>query len=223
MVTGSVWRSLRVSLGLAVLWFGLAGCGTPPPVRDTASEPMALGRADAPLALVEFSDYQCPYCARFHAIVLPRLKSEYIDTGKLRLLFKDLPLSMHREALPAARAARCASAQGKFWPMNEALFANQRRLGPDLYDRLARGLALDVEAFTACLTNPLTEKMVQRDMNDARRLHINATPSFVLGRYDGERMQVVREAHGFVDFEILARELDAQLAAPAPSDHVVPK
>jgi protein-disulfide isomerase len=205
---------INFSLGVAVLWAGLAGCATTPPVHDSAPELMALGRADAPLALIEFADYQCPYCARFHANVLPRLKSEYIDTGKLRLLFKDLPLSMHREALPAARAARCAGAQGKFWPMNEALFANQARLGPALYARLAEGLGLDVEAFKACVGNFLTQQLVQRDADDAHRIGINSTPTFVLGRYDGERMQVVREARGFVDFDTLARELDELLAAP---------
>jgi protein-disulfide isomerase len=219
-MTGGVLQAVRVASIAAAL---SAGCGTAPTGRDAAPEPMALGRADAPLALVVFSDYQCPYCARFHAAVMPRLKSEYIDTGKLRLLFKDLPLSMHREALPAARAARCAGAQGKFWPMNEALFANQARLGADLYVRLAEALTLDVAAFKACVAHPQTQKLVQRDASDARRLRISSTPSFVLGRYDGERMQVVREARGFVDFDTLARELDAQLVAPAPSDDAIPK
>jgi protein-disulfide isomerase len=222
-MTGCGWRGVRIAPGVVALLAGLAGCAGAPPVRDNPPDEMALGRADAPLALVEFSDYQCPYCARFHAAVLPRLKTEYIDTGKLRLLFKDLPLAMHREAMPAARAARCAGAQGKFWPMNEALFANQARLGAELYARLAEMLALDVETFKACVAHPLTQQLVQRDANDARRLRMNSTPSFVLGRYDGERMQVVREARGFVDFDTLARELDELLAAPPPSDHAVPK
>lgn len=223
MKTDSLLTGICLALGATVLLLALAGCGTTPAGHDSAPEPMALGRADAPIALVEFSDYQCPYCARFHATVLPRLKREYIDTGKLRLLFKDLPLAMHREAMPAARAARCAGAQGKFWQMNEALFANQARLGTDLYARLAQALALDIERFKACVGNPLTHQRVQRDAGDARRLGINSTPTFVLGRYDGERMQVVRQARGFVDFDTLARELDELLAAPASSSHAVPQ
>jgi protein-disulfide isomerase len=192
-----------------------------PTSHDETPDVMALGRADAPLVLVEFSSYQCPYSARFHATVLPRLKREYIDTGKLRLLFKDLPLSSHREAQPAARAARCAGAQGKFWPMNEVLFANQKRLGADLYVKLAEELALDLEAFKACVADPLTQQLVLRDYNEARHLRFNSTPSFLLSRYDGERTQAIREIRDDVDFDALARELDAQLAAPPSSDKAV--
>jgi protein-disulfide isomerase len=186
---------------------GAAGPAAAPAVPD----PMALGRLDAPLVLVEFSDYQCPYCRRFHAEVLPRLRREYIDTGKLRLVYKDLPLDMHREAMPAALAARCAAQLERFWPMNEALFANQAALGAALYTRLAQELALDGERFRSCTADPATRRLVQRDARDARRFGIQGTPGFILGRSAGAGVQVERIARGFADFDTFAREIDALL------------
>lgn len=189
----------------------------PEPKGRAAPDARSLGRLDAPVAIVEYSDYQCPYCQRFHAEVLPRLKRQYIDTGKLRFFFRDLPLAMHRESTPAAVAARCAGAQGKFWEMNEALFANQPQLGADLYQRLSRALALDDARFRECQRDPATRAAVQRDAEDAGRYGLQATPSFILGRVDGERVEIHRVARGYADTDAFAREIEALLAAPAPA------
>lgn len=177
---------------------------------------MALGSTTAVLTLVEFSDYQCSYCRRFHVEVLPALRRAYIDTGKLQLIFKDYPLSSHREALPAAVAGRCAAAQGKFWPMNELLFAHQDRLEAALYSRLAQTLALDLEAFRLCTQDPALRVAVQRDQQQALNLGIHATPGFLIGRMQGGQMLVERVGNGFIDFAALSRELDRLLAVPAP-------
>jgi predicted DsbA family dithiol-disulfide isomerase len=107
--------------------------------------------------------------------------------------------------------------------MNEALFANQKRLGAELYAQLAEKLALNPESFSACLMDPRTQQRVQRDLNDARRLRMNSTPSFVLGRCDGKNMQVALEIRDDVDFDALAFELELLLAAPTPSGHAVAK
>ena len=227
---------LRSATGvfISVLLATLIGCAgpeirgevTPPPVagerddagssRPVSSDPMALGSANAALTVIEFSDYQCPYCRRFHADVLPALQREYIDTGKVQLIFKDFPLPMHTEALPAAIAGRCAAAQGKFWPMNELLFSNQEKLSATLYPRLAQALALDAEVFKKCTTDPAVRKTVRRDKNQARDLGITSTPSFLIGRMQGERMLIERVGRGFTDFETLASELDKLLAGDAP-------
>ena len=177
---------------------------------------MALGRASAVLTIFEFSDYQCSHCRRFHAEVLPALRHAYIDTGKVQLIFKDYPLSQHTEAMPAAVAGRCAAAQDKFWPMNELLFANQARLAAALYPKLAEALALDVEAFKTCTQNPALRVAVERDQKQALGLGITATPGFLIGRMQGERMLVERVGNGFIDFATLSAELDKLLAAPAP-------
>lgn len=218
-----------------MLLVALAACGTPsgqdvevvstvgsrsaaaPASKPAPPDPMALGRADAPLMIVEFSDYQCPYCQRFHAEVLPELRRHYIDTGKVRLVFKDLPLAMHREALPAAVAARCAAAQGKYWEMNEALFANQAKLAAEIYPRIAAALGLDAEAFAACRADPVTAQIVRRDTREAQQFGLNSTPSFLIGRREGERLRVERVGRGFATYSVFAQELDKLLATPAPA------
>lgn len=187
-----------------------------PPARSLPPDPMALGSKDAVLTIIEFSDYQCSYCQRFHVEVLPALKKAYIDTGKVQLIFKDYPLSLHREAMPAAVAGRCAAAQGKFWPMNELLFANQGRLEGALYPKLAQTLALDMKAFKLCTQDAGLRVAVERDQKQALDLGIDATPGFLIGRMQGEHLLVQRVGKGFVDFATLSAELDKLLAAPAP-------
>ena len=88
-----------------------------------------LGDSTAPLTIVEFSDFECPCCRRFHEQVLPALKREYIDTGLVRFIHKDLPLPFHRQARPAAAAARCAGEQNRYWDLYSALFDQQTCLG----------------------------------------------------------------------------------------------
>lgn len=222
------WRRVLIGLGVVLL----AGCASGPredaqlasPVGGTRSagavrtapDPMALGRSDAPVGLVAFSDYQCPYCQEFHQDVWPQLRRQYVDTGKLRFMFRDLPLAHHREATNAAVAARCAAAQDRFWPMNAALFEHQSQLAAGLYPQLARELKLDPERFAACLRDPATRQQVQRDVQDAQRHGISGTPNFLLGRYDDRGLRIERVFRGLVGFEVLAREIDALLAAPAP-------
>ncbi len=226
----SAGLAARAACALVLL---LSGCATAPPAGvetvsaeggrvaraparpPAADDPMSLGSPAAPVALVEYSDYQCPFCRRFHEQVLPQLRREYIDTGKLILVYRDLPLGMHREAMPAALAARCAAREGKFWPMNEALFANQSRLGPALYARLAGQLGLNAERFRACLADPATRQLVRADIGDAQHFNIRATPGFILGRFDGGGLRVERVAIGLVDFDTLAREIDALIAGGA--------
>ncbi len=113
-----------------------------------ASDEQAQGRADAPLTLVEFTDYQCPYCRRFEAQTWPLLKRDYLDTGKLRFIVRDLPLEFHAAALPAAEAAHCAAEQGKFWPMHAVLLASGTQLTAEALRQQARALGLDVERFS---------------------------------------------------------------------------
>jgi protein-disulfide isomerase len=121
-ISGSATTAmLVVAVALAGLGVGgdpaSAGRDPRPDEVRLALQPdeLALGRAGAPLTMVEFTDYQCPYCRRFQAEVWPQLKREYIDTGKLRYIARDLPLQFHASAAPAAEAAHCAGEQGKFW------------------------------------------------------------------------------------------------------------
>jgi len=171
-----------------------------------------LGSAQATIGIGEFSDYQCPYCRDFHDRVFPKLKKEYVDTGIAQFIHKDLPLrSIHPQALPAALAASCAGAQQRFWPMHEALYANNGRLAPTLYPQLGRELGLDEAKFTACLGDASREQAIMRDVVEARGLGITGTPSFVIGKIQGDVLTVVRLSRGAPSYEAFAQEIDKLL------------
>lgn len=154
----------------------------PPRVALTvgASDPV-LGAATAPVTLVEFSDFQCPYCSRVQTTV-QRLKQSYGD--RLRFVFKQLPLAMHQHAVMAAEASLCAGQQAKFWEMHDWLFANQQRIAPEGIKAAAAELKLDGAAFTACLDEKRFAGKVQEDLKLAESLGINGTPAFLVnGRF----------------------------------------
>lgn len=169
----------------------------------------ALGSSSATLAIVEFADYQCPYCRDFQVGTFAKLRKAYIDTGKVRYFYKDFPLRIHNQALPASVAAYCAGAQKRYWPMHDLLYQEQARLGDGLYTELAVKLALDADKFKACRRSRVAYGAVRRDLEDARRLGIRGTPSFALGRVNGNRVIVQRMATGAPTFDVFARELDA--------------
>jgi protein-disulfide isomerase len=107
-----------------------------------------LGRDDAPITIVEFSDYQCPFCARHAATAFSQLKTQYVDTGKVRYVFRDLPAAaIHAQARKAAEAAHCAGDQGMYWQMHDTLFANQMRLLPEDLKRHAAAIGLNEQTF----------------------------------------------------------------------------
>jgi protein-disulfide isomerase len=140
-----------------------------------------LGRADAPVTLVEFTDLECPYCRAFHVGTFERLKREYIDTGKVRFITRDFPLDFHPNARPAALAVRCGGEQGKFWEMRHAVTLNANALSRELYDRLAGELGLDGSRFSACISAERYRTEIERDMEEAAKAGVSGTPTFVLG------------------------------------------
>jgi protein-disulfide isomerase len=148
------------------------------PLGDSPS----LGRADAPVALVEFTDFQCPYCKRAHDDMLAQFVKKFVDTGQARLVSRSYPLAFHANAEPAAHAALCANAQNQFWAMRDRLFANITALNTTNFLQAAAELKLDTNAFSACLTAKSFASQIARDKADAETAGINATPSFVLGR-----------------------------------------
>jgi protein-disulfide isomerase len=168
-----------------------------------------LGRDDAPVTMVEFTDYQCPYCKRFHSNTFPRLKEKYIDTGKLRYVSMDLPLKFHQLARPAAVAARCAGAQDKFWQMRETLFGHSPALQKEALVSYAGDLSLDTEAFRACLDDKRNEIGINQNMQVARGAGFTGTPSFVIGRNVNGQVSgtVVIGARSLAEFEAQIQKL----------------
>jgi protein-disulfide isomerase len=142
-----------------------------------ASEPFK-GNGTAKVALIEFSDYQCPFCSRYSRDTLPRIVTDYIDTGKIRYVFRDLPLSFHKQAFKAAEAAHCAGAQDKFWEMHDLLFQNQARLKRSHLEEYARRLKLDVARFAAELDTHAHIGRVRADLESGARSRVRGTPGF---------------------------------------------
>jgi protein-disulfide isomerase len=173
-----------VYLLLATLVVACANAPLPAPAV-APEEPRdfnVLGQEDAPVTVIEFTDLQCPFCARFALSTFPRLKQAYVDTGKVRYASRDLPLPMHPQAVPAAVAARCAGEQGKFWEYRHAVFAAQDKLGTQPWDELARKLGLDLEHFAACRADGRQLREVRTDATLAASHGLDTTPSFVVGR-----------------------------------------
>jgi protein-disulfide isomerase len=174
------------------------------------------GAPDAPLVLIEFSDYQCPYCARHFMDTYPQLDREFIAAGKLRYIVAEFPLvHLHPLAIKAAEAARCAREQGKFWEMHARLFANQRQLEP--WSAHAQALGLDAAAFEACMSSDRYAGEIQRNAAEAQRGGINSTPTFLLGMGSGELVRVVRRLRGAAPYPAFKAELEA-LLSPSGTD-----
>ncbi len=169
----------------------------------------------AKIGIVEFSDYQCFYCRDFHRKQFAQIKKEYIDTGVVQFIHKDLPLRMHAQAVPAAMVAHCAGAQGRFWDMHDALFTHQGRLGQGLYPELARQLKLDEAKFKACLEGQAHGQGIGQDVSTARQLGLTGTPSFLIGKIEGDTLTIVRQSRGAPGFEVFAQEIEKLRQPPA--------
>lgn len=141
-----------------------------------------LGKADAPVTMVAFVDYECPFCKRFDTQTFPEIKKQYIDTGKLRYVIRDLPLDFHKTAFKAAVASHCAADQGKYWEMRDKLTANAEKLGAELLPGYAREIGMDAEAFGKCLGSGQHDAFVNKSLDIARETGVNGTPSFIIAR-----------------------------------------
>lgn len=138
-----------------------------------------LGPADAPITLIEFADFQCPFCQRYAQETFPRLREDYGD--QIRFVYKDFPLSsIHADAFSAALSAQCAQEQDKFWEYHDLLFGGTLGLGREAYDSYAQQLGLDVAAFDQCLDEERYTDIVQADYAIGNQLGIQATPTFFI-------------------------------------------
>ena len=191
----------------------------PPPSAALTTELLlsgepVLGDSTAPLTIVEFSDFECPYCRRFHEQVLPALKREYIDTGLVRFIHKDLPLPFHRQARPAAAAARCAGEQNRYWDLYSALFDQQTCLECKGVMEIAENVNLETTALRACMQREATDTLINANLSEAELHNIRATPTFVIGasRHDGKHHgDVIEGAMPWPQFKALIdQRLNAQ-------------
>lgn len=188
----------------------------PDPVQVSLAdvERHSLGSADAPVVLVEFTDFECGFCKRFFDQTFPRLKEKYIDTGRLRFVSRHYPIKSHPQAGPAAEALLSAAAQDPehYWLMRTQLFKNNRELNENIYRRLAEEAGLDVDRFRDDLAAGRYRAKLAEDVAAAKGAGITGTPSFVLGVSDrttirGERIK------GAKSFDIFSGKIEALLTA----------
>jgi protein-disulfide isomerase len=141
------------------------------------------GPADAPVVMVEFSDFQCPFCARANPLVDQVLQAY---PKEVKFVYKEFPLPMHPNALPASKAALAAQRQGKYWEMHDKLFANQGALQPDNLKQYAQEIGLDVAKFEQDMASPEVQAQISEDMQLARQAGVGGTPTLFLA---GKRVQ----------------------------------
>jgi protein-disulfide isomerase len=185
----------------------------PPPQPTTAKvtnlKGYAMGKPDAPLTMVEFTDLQCPFCRQFSITSFEEIKKNWIDTGKLRYISRDFPLDFHAQAMPAARAARCAGEQGKFWEMRMTLMKNANLLTAEYITRTAADLKLDAKSFASCAASTKFDADIQAEMQEGARLGVGGTPTFIMGKTTATGVEgpVLVGALPYAQFEAKLKEL----------------
>jgi len=187
------------------------------PIKISLDDDPIIGNPDAPITILEFSDFQCPFCARFYVQTLPAIKEEYIDTGKVNFVYRDFPIqSIHPNALPAAVASECANEQGKYWEYHDILFENQSSWAKldtntliSTFSEYANKVGLNQEQFDACLETGKYLEEIQQDLNDGRDYEVTGTPGFFIGN---EKIGFVKLS-GAQPFESFKKVIDAQLGS----------
>jgi protein-disulfide isomerase len=183
------------------------------PVIDLAGAPH-LGPADARVALVEFSDYECPYCRRHFLETMPKIEENYIKTGRIRYAFRDWPVDeLHPQAIRAHEAAHCAGEQDKYWQMHRRLFSPAGSHTADRMADLGRELGLDMNAFARCVGEGRVTEVIRRTAQRAIELRANGTPAFFIGLRDPatDRVSVTRGITGAQPYEVFVRALEEAL------------
>ena len=168
---------------------------------DLADDDPFLGSPDAPVTIVEFGDFQCPFCGRFFKTTEQEIIEAYVKTGKAKLVYRDFPLtSIHEEAQKSAEASECADEQGKFWEYHDLLYTRQDQLSVKHYKAWAAELGLNTAQFDQCLDSGKYAAEVQKDFQDGQAAGVRGTPgTFVNGR-------LVEGALPFVQFQTIIEE-----------------
>jgi protein-disulfide isomerase len=183
------------------------------------------GDKTARVILLEYFDYQCPFCAGFFNDTMPRVTVEYISSGKLKYVVRDYPLEeLHPNAFRAAAAARCANEQGKFWPMHDALMGNADALDRPKLSIYAQDLQLDLVAFDKCVDSGKYTSKIKESMTDGARLGVDGTPTFFLGVTDpnGQKIESVQRFDGAIPYSKLKNAIDQLLAGGKPTLSSIP-
>jgi protein-disulfide isomerase len=192
----------------------------PRDIMLTVGDAPFKGNANAKLTLVEFTDYECGFCARHVKETFPQLERDYVATGKLKYVFRNFPLeSIHKQSFKAHEAAACAGEQGKFWEMHDRLFASQPALAPTDITGYAQTLGLDMKRFQACLSAGAHTEQIRKNIAEGEKAGVTGTPTFFLGvtTPNSPTLKVTKTIVGAKAYTAFKEEIDALLAAPPSS------
>jgi len=187
------------------------------PMKISADNDPIIGNPDAPITIIEFTDFQCPFCARFHTQTLPLILEEYIEPGKVKLVVRDFPIeSIHPNAVAASVASECANEQGKVKEMHDMLFYNQNEWNKQetvdalsLFSQYAAEIQLEQETFDSCLNSGKYLEEIKNDLDDGRDYGVTGTPGFFIGN---DQIGYV-ELKGAQPFDSFKKVIDSQLDA----------
>jgi protein-disulfide isomerase len=190
---------------------------TPESMEMSLNNAHARGGAGARVVLVEFSDFQCPFCGRHAKQTLPQIERDYVATGKVLYVMRNLPLEqIHPDAFRAASAAECAGDQGKYWQMHEKLFGHQQALGAADLTRYAQESGVEPKAFQQCMDANRHEAKIRQDLTEALNAGVNSTPTFFLGFAEGGgKVKIVRRVSGAHPYPVFKAAIDGLLAEAA--------
>ena len=191
-----------------------ASIGRPRPIVELAGAPQK-GNADAQVALVEFSDYECPFCIRHFHETMPLIEKNYIATGKILYVFRDYPIdALHPQAVKAHEAARCGAEQDKYWPMHTTLFGQPSQHSPEGLEATATQAGLDIGKFRECIASGRTTKGIRATAEAATAFGANGTPAFFIGVIDktNNTVKITRALSGALPFTQFAQAIEAAMA-----------
>lgn len=213
-VPGAAGAPGAYPVGATAPYPGQVAPGRPPENQEattsTDDDPV-LGDHNAPVTIVEFSDYECSFCARFAKETLSKIKEKYINTGKVKLVYRDFPLDFHPNAMPAAIAANCAGEQGKYFGMHDAIFVNQTAVS-DLVSIASKVPGLDMAKFKECLSEGKYTGEVSKDIMDGRAIGVMGTPTFVIGKTRPDGTVTGKIIPGALPYNAFVLEIEALLA-----------
>jgi len=211
----TIVRSRLARVGAPFILFLLVA-GTAVSAGAPAVDSRMRGKVDAPVTMIEYSDFTCGYCLKFFKETWPRIQARYVETGKVRFLYKDYPRADQGPGLTAALAARCAGDQGAYWPMHDRLFSADGRLDADIYSQHAKTIGLNQSQFRQCLRDAPHVQAIFEDRQEANSWGFRGTPGFVLMRTTQEptTKNPAIAIPGAFPFEAFEEEIEKLLSSP---------
>jgi len=185
------------------------------PIKVSIDDDPIRGSPDAPITIIEFSDFQCPFCSRFQTETLPTILEEYVDTGKVKFVYRDFPIqSSHPNAMPAAAASECAHEQNKYWEYHDALFERQQTWNNlkladsiDTFKKIAKEFGMNEDQFNSCLDSGKYVEEINKDLRDGTNYGITGTPGFFVGNEKNGFVKLI----GAQPIEAFKKIIDSQL------------